>query len=380
MNTRMKWSLALIAALCVCSPGGARAATAVDDSYTTQRETLLTISAPGLLANDECDSCVVAYVNEQQVIDQITFGGPADGDNSNPPLASGATLTVHSDGSFTYDPSTVADSTVASDSFIYRAQDSRGVSDPATVTITLTDQATNSPPVANSDQYSVELGSVLNVSAPGLLENDTDGDGDPLTVALVDGLEPTFGSPIALSYGTLTIQEDGSFTYEPGSEAVAGADEGFSYAASDGTNLSSSAPVGISLIESTTSNNVAKIRFEDVGLVLLDAEVGLTEADQLEIGSASGTMAQVTGAGLPTQTGALVLRSSVALTGADARNVFEGCERMALVAQAQPAKYDLVVEVQSDTPETSFSEGGDGEVIIEVSETRVRCWTRRVTG
>lgn len=379
MRLRTSWSWVLVALLCLCAPAIAGAAETVADSYSTPRTTPLTIAAPGILANDDCEACAVVSLDGIFFEGQISFGPTQEGQDPLPPLqsGSGASLTVHSDGGFTYDPSTLTDPDQPSDSFTYQAEDSRGLSGEATVTITLTEPPAFSAPVAADDQYSVEIGSVLTVPAPGILGNDTDADGDPLTVALVNGAEPTFGSPVALTYGDLTIQADGSFTYAPNAEAVAGVDEGFTYAASDGANLSSSAFVGIGLTESTTGDTVARVRFDDVWLVVLDSEIGRSDVDQLELGAPAGTLAQVGGAGLPPQTGALVLRSSGAQNAADAREVLQGCERMALVAQSQPVKYDLVVEIHSATPEAAFSQGVDGEVIVEVSETRIKCWTDR---
>ena len=45
----------------------------------------------------------------------------------------------------------------------------------------------------------------LTVGAPGVLGNDSDADGDPLTAVLVSGV----------SNGSLTLNSDGSFTYTP---------------------------------------------------------------------------------------------------------------------------------------------------------------------
>ena len=44
--------------------------------------------------------------------------------------------------------------------------------------------APNSPPVANDDSYQVVGGATLSPAAPGVLGNDTDPDGDPLTAQL----------------------------------------------------------------------------------------------------------------------------------------------------------------------------------------------------
>lgn len=380
MKRRAQWSLVLmpLVALSVF-PSTARAADAVADSYSTPRTTPISVAAPGVLGNDVCESCAVVSVNGFAFEGQISFG-PMTGDGDPlPTLPSGASLTVSSDGGFTYDPSTANDPNLAADSFTYQAEDSRGPSSEVTVSITITDPPSSSAPVAVDDQYTVEIGSVLTVSPPGILGNDSDSDGDPLTVATIDGVAPTFGSPISLTYGDLTMEQDGSFTYVPDPGATAGSDEGFSYTASDGPNASNTAFVAIALNESTSGTTVIRMTFGDVGFVTVDSEIGLTGVEQMEVGAAFGTSAQVSGGGLPPESGAVVLRSSDAATEADARNLFAGCERMALLAQAQPSKYDLVVEIRTASPAASLSQGGDGEVIVEVAETRVRCWTARAS-
>ena len=67
------------------------------------------------------------------------------------------------------------------------------------------------------------------MAAPGVLANDTDPDGDPLTAVLVTGP----------SHGTLTLNANGSFTYTPAANFT-GTDS-FTYRASDGTLNSSPA-------------------------------------------------------------------------------------------------------------------------------------------
>jgi Tol biopolymer transport system component len=81
------------------------------------------------------------------------------------------------------------------------------------VSVTPVDDA----PVAVADAYSTNENDVLNVgAAAGVLANDTDVDGGPKLVASVQGLTFVVGSTISLSSGAeLTLNADGSFTYDP---------------------------------------------------------------------------------------------------------------------------------------------------------------------
>jgi len=96
---------------------------------------------------------------------------------------------------------------------------------------------TNTPPVANPDFYMMSEDSALTVGAPGILNNDFDADGDPLT-ALYDGLGPTHGS--------LTVHADGSIEYTPNANWC-GIDT-FQYNAYDGEANSELATVEITVI------------------------------------------------------------------------------------------------------------------------------------
>ena len=98
---------------------------AVNDSYSTNEDTPLTIAAPGVLANDtDVDSATLTAVAGQR---------PGHG-----------TLTLNADGSFTYTP---AANFNGSDSFTYKAND--GSLDSNTATVTITINAVNDAPVAS---------------------------------------------------------------------------------------------------------------------------------------------------------------------------------------------------------------------------------------
>jgi VCBS repeat-containing protein len=90
----------------------------------------------------------------------------------------------------------------------------------------------NTPPAANHDQfYAIEDNGVS--VFPGVLANDTDAEGNPLTALLPSGPE----------HGTLSLNASGSFHYQPVAN-FHGLDR-FKYRASDGSLTSEVATVSI---------------------------------------------------------------------------------------------------------------------------------------
>ncbi|MGZ8810217.1 MAG: Ig-like domain-containing protein, partial [Thermoanaerobaculia bacterium] len=185
---------------------------AVDDAYTTAEDTPLTIGAPGVLAND-------SDPEGNLFITGTLVGAPSNG-----------IVTLNADGSFTYTPNANYNGT---DTFTYKANDGSLDSNIATVTITIT--PVNDPPVAVNDAYTTAEDTPLTVSAAGVLVNDTDIDGNPLTATLVSS--PSNGSAI--------LSPDGSFTYTPNAN-YSGTDT-FTYRANDGTVDSNIATVTITI-------------------------------------------------------------------------------------------------------------------------------------
>ena len=105
-------------------------------------------------------------------------------------------------------------------------------SNDVSVLLNSTNDPSNQPPTAVDDAY-IHYGSetpLATTAATGVLANDTDPDGDPLTAALV-------GSP---SNGSLALNADGSFSYQPNEDFV-GRDS-FTYAANDGSATPTSRP------------------------------------------------------------------------------------------------------------------------------------------
>ena len=104
------------------------------------------------------------------------------------------------------------------------------------------------PPVAVDDGYAVLASGTLNVAAPGVLGNDT---GGALAVTQVNGSAANVGTPISVGGGTLTLNADGSFTYN--APAVPGP-VSFGYQASNSLG-SASATVTIGVFTLTAADD-----------------------------------------------------------------------------------------------------------------------------
>jgi uncharacterized repeat protein (TIGR01451 family) len=117
---------------------------------------------------------------------------------------------------------------------------------------TLVTVGPTSPPIVSNDTYRAVDTIPLNVTAPGVLANDSDAEGDRLTATLVDGPR----------HGTLDLRPDGSFRYTPYAAGFTGEDT-FTYRASDGSADSDLARVtlelqtagGNSLVSLSTAGN-----------------------------------------------------------------------------------------------------------------------------
>jgi VCBS repeat-containing protein len=124
-------------------------------------------------------------------------------------------ITIGSTGSYTYnaDNTSAIDSAATgshlTDSFTYTASDGHGGTTTATITITL-DRA---PTVVNDSNSAVESATVNVLAASGVLANDSDRDGDSLTVTAVGGSSLNVNNSFATTYGHITIGADGSYTY-----------------------------------------------------------------------------------------------------------------------------------------------------------------------
>jgi hypothetical protein len=148
--------------------------------------------------------------------------------------------------------------------FTFSVQDSVGALDTSPNTITLDVTPVVDVPVAENDSYEVIVNTPFTSTlANGVLFNDSDGDGDALTVDT---------TPISnVSNGVLALNADGTFTYTPNLD-FNGSDS-FIYEIDDGTGNTTQATVSINV--DYISNNIIGTTANDnlIGAALSDDDI-----------------------------------------------------------------------------------------------------------
>lgn len=100
--------------------------------------------------------------------------------------------------------------------------------------------AQNTAPILQNDFDTADINTTLNVTAPGVLGNDTDAEGDTLTVVqfIVNGITYTAGQTANFVQGSIILNADGSFTFNP-TPGYTGDVPAITYIVTDGTTTSS---------------------------------------------------------------------------------------------------------------------------------------------
>jgi hypothetical protein len=195
-----------------------------NDSYKTTPGQTLIVAEPGIMTNDVSPEGLPLYISGAT--------GTVNG-----------TLYIYSGGNFQYVPNA---GFVGLDGFSYTVSD--GVHSSNTATVAINVQPVNQPPVAENDSYSLFAGQTLTVDvAHGVLANDSDSDGDPLTA--VDVSLPT--------HGKLSLNSDGSFAYTPAT-GFTGIDS-FTYEALDGQTSSNVATVSLTVNPNVSTITIALV-------------------------------------------------------------------------------------------------------------------------
>ena len=175
------------------------------------------------------------------------------------------TLVINADGSYSYtldnsNPQVNAlnDGQHLTDSFTYQISDGHGGSAQATLTVTINGSTDNHPPVAVDDAASVKEDAAPNPVTGNVLVNDSDPDGNSLSV--------TNAGTFTTNYGTLVINADGSYSYtlDNSNPQVNALNDGqhltdsFTYQISDGHGGSAQATLTVTINGSTDLEAVSK--------------------------------------------------------------------------------------------------------------------------
>ncbi|MGG7565377.1 Ig-like domain-containing protein [Rhodovulum sp. DZ06] len=256
-------------------------------------------------------------------------------------LASGALLTVNSDGTFDFDPNGAYDGlpsgSTATESVTYTISDGNGGFDTATLSIVISGD--NLPPAARDDALATdeETAAAFDLFADNGAGVDEDPNGDAITVTAVNGGADPLGSAFALASGALlTVNGDGSVAFDPnGAYEDLGvgqsATETFTYTVSDGLGGTDTATATITINgvndDPVASDDVVSVG-ED-GFISLSVITGDTGAgpdtdidgDTLSVIAVNGIAANV-GADLPGYLGLQIVQADGSLF-VDARGAFD---------------------------------------------------------
>ena len=303
----------------------------------------------------------------------------ADSDTLTVSLVSGTsngTLSLNSDGAFNYTPNLNFNST---DSFIYQISDGNGGTAQASVTLTV--NAVNDLPVALDDSYSfAEDFTWVRAVTDGdqLLSNDTDADGDVLTVNT---------TPISdVSNGTLTLNSDGSFTYIPDADFFS--QDSFTYEISDGKGGTAQASVtlivnAVNDIPVVVSNTKSFTFDEDMTLIKLATDDNnlLTGASDVDGDSLTVTLdSGVTNNGLLTVNGdgSFQYIPNLNINGIDADTfTYQVIDGKGGVSETVTVSLNIQAVNDAPTPDLdsytfSISEGAtDGDVVGTISASDI---------
>jgi VCBS repeat-containing protein len=297
---------------------------AVIDNTSTDEDTAVVID---VLANDtDMDGDVLSVTSTTD---------PANG-----------SVTINGDGTLTYTPDPDFEGT---DSFEYTMEDPDGATSTATVTVEV--NPANDPPVAVVDTATTAEDTALVID---VLANDTDPDGDALTVTGVG--DPANGSAVVNGDGTIT------YTPDPDFEGT----DSFAYTVQDPSGATSMATVTVT-VDPANDAPVAVVdtatTIEDAG-VIIDVLANDSDVD--------GDALTVTGTTAPANGTAVVNANGTITYTPDAG--FEGTDTFTYTVQdptgeSSTATVTVAVNPGNDTPVAvvdSVTTTEDSAVVIDV--------------
>ncbi|MGB1342490.1 MAG: VCBS domain-containing protein [Pseudomonadales bacterium] len=293
--------------------------TVTDGAQTSSAELVITVEGVNdgpvavsntnvVLENDDVVSTTAQNVllddtdvdaGDTLAVSALRTGGVSDANGTSGTVGEGllgtyGTLTLNADGSYSYAATAsaveaLAAGTTAIDTFTYTITDGEQTS---SAELAITVQGVNDAPVAVADADSVpENGEIEVSSALGVLADDTDIDVDDTLavsalrtgdVTATDGAAGTLGEGLAGTYGTLTMNADGSYSYSASASAVEALAAGssvldtFTYTVTDGAQTSSA-----ELVITVEGVNDGPVAVSNTNVVLENDDVVSTTAQNV---------------------------------------------------------------------------------------------------
>ncbi|WP_128636333.1 beta strand repeat-containing protein [Bradyrhizobium lupini] len=274
---------------------------AIDDTFTTSEDTAITFDVRGNDFDVDGDTLTVTQINGLA----ISSGGSV--------AVTGGTVTLNADGTLTFAPGANYN---GNPSFTYTISDGKGGTATATVSGTVTPE--QDAPIATGDTFITAEDTATTIS---VLANDSDPDGDTLTITGIDGTAIVTGATVSVTGGTVTLNANGTLTFSPA--ANYNGSTSFTYTISDGNGGSATATVN----GTVTAVNDAPVAGNDSFTTLEDTPITLdvrgndsdVDGDTLTITQINGT-GIVTGATVSVTGGTVTLNANGTLTFTPAAN------------------------------------------------------------
>ena len=258
---------------------------AIDDSATTSEDTSVLINVRGNDTDLDGDVLNVTEVNGSAIAvgDSVTVAG--------------GVVTLQADGRLSFAPTANSHGTTT---FTYRVSDGNGGDATATTTVNVI--LVNDVPVLSDDSITTSEDAPVSFDVRG---NDSDVDGDALSVTHVNGTALSVGSPVAVTGGTVTLLADGRLTFAPATNF--NGTPSFTYTVADGNGGTATAtalltvtavndaPVNTAPASGWTTNEDASVTLTGLSIEDVDAAMG---SMSVQLSVTSGALAAITGSGV----------------------------------------------------------------------------------